>query len=67
LLVTFANGVRKLYDCKPLLAKETFAPLKEEWFFRLARVDKGGYGVSWDDDVDLSESELWENGKLVER
>ena len=66
LLVTFENGVRKLYDCSPLLQTDTFGPLREEWLFRSVRADPGGYGISWSDELDLSESELWENGCLVE-
>ena len=66
LLVTFDNGVRKLYDCSPLLETETFSPLKEDWLFRSVRTDLSGYGISWNDELDLSESELWENGCLVE-
>lgn len=66
LLVTFDNGVRKLYDCAPLLETEPFGPLREEWLFRSVRADPGGYGISWSDELDLSESELWENGCAVE-
>jgi hypothetical protein len=36
--------------------------LKHEAFFRAVTVDPGGYGVSWDDETDLSEYELWNNG-----
>ena len=28
-------------------------------------VDVGGYGIVWNDDVDLSCDELWENGKEI--
>ena len=63
LLVKFNNGVEKIYDCKQLLHREIFYPLKNEAFFRSVIVDAGGYGVSWNDDVDLSEYELWVNGK----
>jgi hypothetical protein len=66
LLVTFDNGMRKLYDCTPLLEAETFSLLREDWLFRSVRADPGGYGISWNDELDLSESELWENGCLVE-
>ena len=31
-------------------------------FFRAVRVDPGGYGISWSDDIDLSEYELWVRG-----
>ena len=27
------------------------------------KVDAGGYGISWNDNIDLSSNELWENGK----
>lgn len=62
LLVTFDNGVEKIYDCAQLIGVETFRLLKTEAFFKSVKVDAGGYGVSWNDDVDLSEYELWING-----
>ena len=37
--------------------------LKDDAFFKNVRVDQAGYGVVWNDNVDLSESELWINGK----
>ncbi len=66
LLVMFDNGVRKLYDCKPLLELEDFAPLRQDWLFETVQTDPGGYGVSWNEDMDLSESELWENGLPID-
>ncbi len=65
LLVVFDNGTVKQYDCRKLFENEAFKRLKEEWFFKTVQVDAGGYGVSWDEDVDLSEGELWENGDIV--
>jgi len=64
--VTFSNGARKLYDCRPLLGLAAFQALREEWLFRLVHADPGGYGVIWTDEIDLSESELWEHGQPVE-
>jgi len=62
LLVKFINGVEKIYDCKPLMEKfEPFRALENEVFFRQVKVDGGGYGISWNDKVDLSEYELWTN------
>ena len=58
----FANGVRKVYDCTPLLADAPFKPLAEEAVFRGVKADAHGYGVVWSDDIDLAESELWEKG-----
>jgi hypothetical protein len=63
LSVTFVNGVEKVYDCNQLLHLEMFQPLRNEAFFKSVKVDAGGYGVSWNDDVDLSEYELWANSK----
>lgn len=62
LLVKFVNGVEKIYDCTPLLNRDMFEVLKNEAFFKSVKVDSGGYGISWNDDTDLSEYELWTNG-----
>ncbi len=67
LLVTFVNGVQKIYDCQRILNLERFQLLKQEAFFKAATVDPGGYGISWDDETDLSEYELWNNGVEVEQ
>lgn len=63
LQVTFDDAVCKVYDCKPLLGQPVFAPLANRWLFRSVRVDPGGYGISWNDDIDLAEAELWTNGQ----
>ena len=65
LLVKFENDVEKIYDCNPLLHLEMFEVLKNEAFFKAVKVDSGGYGISWNDDADLSEYELWTNGVEV--
>ena len=39
LLVTFVNGVEKIYDCNPLLSMEMFEVLKNNAFFRSVKVD----------------------------
>ncbi len=62
LRVEFSNGVTKIYDCNPLLKMERFQLLRTDAFFHAVRVDVGGYGISWNDDIDLSEDELWHNG-----
>lgn len=67
LLVTFMNDIQKVYDCQDILKLERFQFLKNEAFFKSVTVDKGGYGISWDDDTDLSEYELWNNGVTVEQ
>ena len=64
--VKFDNGVEKIYDCSQLFHLENFQLLKNEAFFKAVKVDAGGYGISWNDDVDLSEYELWTNSVKVE-
>lgn len=63
LRVRFVGGEEKVYDCRPLLDEESFSLLRDESLFRQVKVDVGGYGISWNDCVDLSESELWLKGK----
>jgi hypothetical protein len=65
LLIKFDNGIEKIYDCNPLLRLEMFEVLKNDAFFKAVKVDAGGYGISWNDDADLSEYELWTNGVEV--
>jgi hypothetical protein len=69
LWVTFASGVEKIYDCRPLLTEPSFALLRSPALFRAVQVDPGGYGISWNDELDLSETELWRGGvsALAER
>jgi len=67
LLVAFVNGIQKVYDCQKIMNLERFQLLKHEAFFKAVTVDPGGYGVSWDDERDLSEYELWNNGVEVEQ
>ena len=64
LRVTFRSGDVKLYDVKPLLARwEAFQALAQvRGLFEQVHVDQGGYGISWNEDIDLSCNELWENG-----
>ena len=63
LRVTFATGDVKIYDCKALLHEEVFRPLEADALFRRVRTDHHGYGVIWNDEIDLAESELWLHGK----
>ena len=64
LLVTFRNQEQKEYDVKPLFKKwDAFLLLEgHKELFDQVRVDAGGYGISWNDDIDLSCDELYFNG-----
>lgn len=65
LLVTFGNNTKKIYDCSALIKEKPFVALADETLFKCVKTDYGGYGVSWNDELDLSESELWINGSLT--
>lgn len=63
LRATFENGIIKLYDVKPLMSKiDEFENLSNNILFKNVKVDIGGYGISWNDYIDLECTELWENG-----
>lgn len=68
LSVQFSIGVTKIYDLKRLKDKyRIFDPLfKNDKFFYNVKVDVGGYGIIWNDEIDLSCDELWDNGVKVE-
>ncbi len=64
LSVQFSEGVTKIYDIKPLFDRlPVFRELKDNpEVFSDVFVDTGGYGIVWNDDLDLSCDELWEHG-----
>ena len=64
LKVYFQNGIIKYYDVKPLFKKwEIFNSLHQiNGLFNQVKVDQGGFGIIWNDEIDLSSEELWENG-----
>ena len=68
LSVQFVEGVTKIYDIKPLFDKwEIFRELQESpELFSTVDVAEGGYGVIWNDELDLSCDELYANGETVE-
>ena len=68
LSVQFSEGVTRIYDMKPLFQRiPLFCEFKDDPAkFAAVSVDIGGYGIVWNDDLDLSCDELWENGVQVE-
>ena len=68
LLVWFEGGEARVYDCKPLTAKfEPFLALEyDSSLFEGVRVVGGGYGIEWNDDLDLSCDELYRGGRPVD-
>lgn len=66
--VLFVGGEIKKYDVKNLF--EIFPQFKElennNTLFNKVSVDIGGYGISWNDELDLDAETLWIDGILVE-
>lgn len=65
--VRFAEGICKSYDVKQLFGKiKAFDVLKNDpKLFEDVAVDVGGYGIVWNDELDLSCDELWDNGVMI--
>jgi hypothetical protein len=62
LIIEFTDRAIKKYDIRPLLEIPMFAPLRQPTFFKNFKVEPGGYAVVWNEEIDLSEYELWQNG-----
>lgn len=63
LLVTFENGIVKLFDVRPIMKDyPEYEALENPDVFNLVKVEPGGYGVAWTPELDASEGELWESG-----
>ena len=61
--VGFYNGISKKYDVKKLISKyKIFKILQDEELFNKVKVDTGGYGIVWNEEIDLSSEEIWNNG-----
>lgn len=56
--ITFSSGERRIYNARPLLSKDIFAPLREPAFFLRAFAD--GCSVAWSDEIDLDPYHLYE-------
>lgn len=65
LLVAFENGERKKYGIETACKKwDVFQNLLTiPSLFEQVKLDQGGYGISWNDEIDLSANELYQNGK----
>lgn len=60
--IEFDNGKVKYYNVKILTEKyDMFKKLLDIDFFYKVKVDIGGYGISWNENIDISCNELWLN------
>ena len=64
LLLTFANGEKKIYNARPLLEKAIYSQLKSPAFFLSAKVACGT--VVWNDDLDIAPEHLYECSESVD-
>ena len=64
LLVGFGNGEFRKFDLKPLMDKyPAFATFKSvNGLFEQAQIDVSGFGVIWNDELDLSSEGIYEHG-----
>ena len=62
LIVEFDNQEIKKYDIRQLLKYPMFSPLRKPEFFKNFKIAQGGYAIVWNEDIDVSEYELWKNG-----
>ena len=67
LSIQFSEGTTKIYDVSKLFKKyDLFLPLKNnELLFNSVTVEQGGYGIIWNDNIDISCDELWTNGEKI--
>lgn len=48
-----------------LISRSPFDQLTNLNLFKQVKVDEHGYGIYWNDDIDLAESELYNNSVLT--
>ena len=63
----FPDQETRLYDMRPLIeVHAAFKPLSDDTLFAQVRVDAGGYGISWNNEIDLSANEIYEHGTAID-
>lgn len=64
ILAVFQNGIEKKYDIRNLYPRFPQFKIfeKDKELFKQVQVDAGGYGISWNDDLDLDAEDIWEDG-----
>ncbi|WP_072620122.1 DUF2442 domain-containing protein [Spirulina major] len=62
LLIKFSNQEIRKYNILKLLENPLFSLLKNPHFFKNFEIEAGGYALVWNENIDISEYELWKNG-----
>ena len=67
LVAVFWDGTEKKYDVRQMyhICPQMRVLEDDTSLYRTVRVDTGGYGVSWNDDLDLDAEEIWDNGEAT--
>ncbi len=61
----FDDGSIKLYALQERLQSPPFSALQDEALFYAAQIAHGGHGIVWNDELDLSEYEIWSKGRAI--
>lgn len=66
LIATFADGEIVCFDVKTMFEKHpVFKRLEDESLFNKVEIDGIGYGICWDDDLDLSADGIYLRGEHI--
>jgi len=66
--VVFKNGTTKVYDTSSL--QDEYPKIKEAFksdcnlFFQV-HLDPGGYGIIWNDEIDVAIEDVWKKGRVI--
>jgi hypothetical protein len=65
--VLFRTGKEKIYDTRRMIERhEPFQAFQLTYgLFEQVKIVKGGYGIYWNDEIDISCNELYVNGKQI--
>ena len=63
LQITFTNGERGVYDCRPLLDFGVFQELRDNAYFRQVRAENGT--VVWPHEQDICPDALYEDSQKL--
>lgn len=66
IIATFADGEVVSFDVKTLFDKyPVFHQLENKDLFKSVQIDGVGYGISWNDELDLSSDGIYSRGKHI--
>lgn len=63
LLITFDNSIKKIYNFSQKFIDDRYQLLRNLAFFKSVQIEPGGHGLYWNNDIDISENELWLNSE----